>query len=698
MGAGDRLERAPAGIVITIARPQRIGFVTPHRPQAARIKVFEKGQTVGTAVAVAVADLTAERPRQPGREREISDAPVIQFIKFRRAARQGDLRRELVQAAAGRKNSPVAGIVRPTAIQLELVVGITVLAQIIHHFGRGVFLGVEPDVLVAGAEAQRIEFVQRKAEIDLAAVNVLGVVGGVELGAVDGPVEQPETEADAVQRIIWIVKGNVVVLADVAVVEDDAQLIAGPQKVVLGQAGVEQQTRLLAVTDAEHHAVGGAFDDRVVHVHLIVGAGHGGRFDVDAFQVIQTLQAGLGAFEILARDPAALGLSQLPAQHFILRFAVALKVDAAHVDPPAWIDREIDRDFFVFVVQARHGVDVGEGVALLAQALAHFLGDLGHLGAGKGVPLLDGDQLAQVLLRDDAEVARQGHIFQGVTLAFIDVDGDVHILLVRGDRDLGRFDVELEVTPIQVERAQAFDVGRQFLLGILIVLGEKREPAAGGRLQLFQKLLLAERLVTDDVDPVDAGHRAFRDVDGDRHPVTLQRLHLALDLNPVAAPAVILLQQFLFDFIQQRPVEHPAFRQPDAGQRLFQVLGADVPVAGQADLGDGRPFGHGHHQHVALALQIDVREETGAKQRPDDLGIILLRNGRTDLNGQIVEHRAGGNPLQALDLDVLHDELRGARAGGRDPQAGGEQQTAIRFHERVVSPRTRTAGPTLTDG
>jgi hypothetical protein len=146
---------------------------------------------------------------------------------------------------------------RPTRIQFDLVVAIAVARKIIKDFSGRIFGGINPDMLIAGAQAQGIELVEWKSKIDLAPKTCSECNWPYSVGAVDIPIIQAEPKTNAVQRVIRIVEGDVVVLADVAVVENHTQLIAGTQKIVLGHAGIKQQTRFLTVTDAEHQTARG---------------------------------------------------------------------------------------------------------------------------------------------------------------------------------------------------------------------------------------------------------------------------------------------------------------------------------------------------------------------------------------------------------------------------------------------------------
>ena len=57
----------------------------------------------------------------------------------------------------------------------------------------------------------------------------------------------------------------------------------------------------------------------------------------------------------------------------------------------------------------------------------------------------------------------QLHVGNFIFLALADVDRDVDVAAVWRDRDLGRFDIELEVARVQVMRAHRFEVGLELL-------------------------------------------------------------------------------------------------------------------------------------------------------------------------------------------------------------------------------------------
>ena len=85
-------------------------------------------------------------------------------------------------------------------------------------------------------------------------------------------------------------------------------------------------------------------------------------------------------------------------------------------------------------------------------------------------PWADRHQLDEFIGLDD-QIPGQLDLFELINIAFLDVDGDVNVFFVGGYGDLGGFDIEVDIAPIQIIRPQGFQVGLQLLLGILVIFG-----------------------------------------------------------------------------------------------------------------------------------------------------------------------------------------------------------------------------------
>ena len=149
------------------------------------------------------------------------------------------------------------------------------------------------------------------------------------------------------------------------------------------------------------------------------------------------------------------------------------------------------------------------------------------------------------------------------------------------------------------------------------------------------------------------------------HLVAGQIGDLGIDAHRILAAAEVLVGEVLLDLIEHRAIEGLAGGQSDVAQTLLQILGLDVLVALDLELGDRRAFDHHHEQRVTVAAQFHVAEEPGGVQRPHGLADALAIHAIADVHRQIVEYRAFGNSLQSLDPDVADGEGLGRCIGMR---------------------------------
>ncbi len=194
----------------------------------------------------------------------------------------------------------------------------------------------------------------------------------------------------------------------------------------------------------------------------------------------------------------------------------------AHVHALAGVDQNGKRHFFLFAVQFRIGVDVGECVTEVTQAFRHLLGAVVELFAVEHIAFFQRNQRPELILAAK-HLAFQLDVGNCVFFTFIDVDGDVDIFLVRRNRDLGRLYLHLDITAIQVIRTQGFDIAREFFFRVLVSLGVPGKPAWRTQFYLVAQGAIGKCLVADETDFLDAGYFAF--IHRKRHidPVTLDR-------------------------------------------------------------------------------------------------------------------------------------------------------------------------------
>src|SRR5690606_6894476 len=145
----------------------------------------------------------------------------------------------------------------------------------------------------------------------------------------------------------------------------------------------------------------GGLGDAELHVYQVVAAGHGLALDVDAagLEEAQALQAHLGAVDRRLRVPGTLELAHLAAQDLVGGAGVALEHDAAHGDARARVALPVDRNRAVRAVGVGNHVDLGEGVAEVAQGGRDLVGAEPDQRAREGHLRLDEHQALDVFLR-----------------------------------------------------------------------------------------------------------------------------------------------------------------------------------------------------------------------------------------------------------------------------------------------------------
>ena len=466
---------------------------------------------------------------------------------------------------------------------------------------------------------------------------------------------------------------DAVYLLEGATVQVDGDALTRAEEVGVRVAAVQHELVGLGVTDAAGELRRRALLDLVVHVHQVRGSRHRRGLEIHALDVRQALDALLGALERGIRQPAALELAHLTAQHLVVDAVGAAEADVTHVHAVARVDEEGERHRVIGVVGGGHRLDLGEGIAVAPHAILHQFLRRGDQLAVEGRARVYQQQLLELALRHD-ERARQLDLRHLVDLALIDVHGDEDVFLLRSDRHLGRIQLEVRVTAIHVEVAHLLQVTLQRLARVAVVLPVPGQPVGRLQLERLQNLFLWKSGRAHDVDLADLGARAFLDLDLDLHAVARLLLHVRVDLHAVLAAGEVLVGEILGNVLEHRAVEGLAGREPDVAQRLLQILGLDVLVTGDLEALDGRALQHHDNERAAVAAQLHVAEEAGGVQSADRLAHALRREVIADVHRQVVVDRALGDALQTLDADVADGEVRRARRRLRKCQRAPRRQ------------------------
>ncbi|MNJ24154.1 hypothetical protein D3C77_185620 [compost metagenome] len=578
---------------------------------------------------------------------------IIQLEERQIAAWGGCFKHQALRVTTGSQHTLVQRRLRPAGGRLEVQVLVTFFVNEVEDLVDGVLTGLDFVLLNRQAEGQTRGFADRVTDTDTCTQAVDRIAGHVDVKVVvvSGAIEGVVTQADAIGSPVGVNKAEVVAALVFTAGQTDGDLVTGTEEVGLADRTTEDQTGALGETDAGGDRTGSLFFNAVVDVDLVVGARYGRGLDVDFLEEAQALQTGLGLVDQVGRSPAAFHLAHFAAQHFVFGLGVATEVDTVDVGTLARIDHEGDVDGVILVVWLWHAVDVGEGVAFVAQTTGDQLGGGGHHFTREHLARLHQHQRLDLVFRH-LEVAGEFHVTNGVLLTFVDVDSNVDVLLVRGDRHLGGSDVHVDVAAVQVVGTQTLQVTGEFFTGVLVIVLEERQPVGGLELEQADQVFVREDGIADHVDVLDGSDGAFVDLDLQADAVARLRHHFSLDLGRVAALGNVLALQFVTHTFEGGALEDFAFGQTRLLQTFHQVFSADGLVAFDLDAGHRRTLDHGNDQDVTVTAQLDILKETGLEQCTGGVHQATVIGLIADVQWQSTENAARGNPLQTIDTNI----------------------------------------------
>jgi hypothetical protein len=279
-------------------------------------------------------------------------------------------------------------------------------------------------------------------------------------------------------------------------------------------------------------------------------------------------------------------------------------------------------------------------------------------------------QLGQFLFRQQ-QLAGQLDRGDGVLLALGDVDGDVDVLLVRRNRNLGRLDIEFEIAAIEVVRAHGLEVPGKLLLGILVVLGVPGQPVRRAQDHQVEQVRFLEGAGADDVDLLDLGDLALYHGKIDADAIALQRRDGRRHLNRVVALRKVLALEFLLRALDHGAVEDARLGEADIAQALLEVFGLEgLEPVNSSEAMAGRSSSTTTSTCPSISRRTSLKKPV-ANKRLDRRGRLLVVHGVAHLHRQVGEHGAGLGALDALDADILDLE-------GIEGQCGARQQRKTR--------------------
>ena len=254
----------------------------------------------------------------------------------------------------------------------------------------------------------------------------------------------------------------------------EADELAAAKEVALGDGAFDIRSGRLAArrVAAADRELAGRLLDHVDDQNDLIGLRARRRRNLDRREVIERLEAALGALHQHLVEGIAFADVELAADHVVTRAFVAADFDALDIGARALVDRIDDRDRPVLEIAVAARRDLREGIAhashFFGQADDRILDVLGAVDvAGAGL-----DLAAKAFGGDAFDVALDGHVAERVALAFLDREVDDVLVGRRVEIGGRRNHPEIGVAVIVVEAAQRFLIGPQPVLGIDVVAQE----------------------------------------------------------------------------------------------------------------------------------------------------------------------------------------------------------------------------------
>src|SRR5579883_2076442 len=317
-----------------------------------------------------------------------------------------------------------------------------------------------------------------------------------------------------------------------------AEVLALAEQIPLADRDIAEDTASGRISGAERDLAGALLHHVDVEISL-VGRRAGRRRDVDFLEEAEILQTLLAAPYLGGREGITFGQAELAPYHLVQGARIARDIDALDIDARPLLDVEGHVDGEIVLIAPDIGPHVDEGVAQRSDGIGD--GGDGLVDLVGVVPITRAHRQVRLELLDlqALEVRRHLDLAELVALALVDREGDEEAITVgrklgdRGDH------AEIGIAFRKVELAQQLAIEVE-AIGIEAIVRRQEVPPFGlGGPDLFPQCAVAEMLVADKADALDAGDIAFVDLEHQIDAALLEPDDLGLDHRIVATAAPV---------------------------------------------------------------------------------------------------------------------------------------------------------------
>ena len=476
-------------------------------------------------------------------------------------------------------------------------------------------------------------------------------------------MEDVEAGSDAASEEIGLGERHAEIARGLAARRRQLDVLAAAEEVALGNRALDVDALVLAarrVAGADGELASRLFDE-IDHEDDLVGFRTRHGRDLDPLEIIQPLEAPLGALHEHLVEGVAFADVELATHNVVARAGVAADLDALDIGARTLVHGIDDGDRAVLEVAVAARRDLREGIAHARETFGQpddgvldILGavDVARMALNQRVQRIGTDAFDRALDRDVAE---------GIALTLFHRDGDGVLVGLGVQLAIRRHDAKIGIAAIVIEAAQCLFVGPQAVFVIDVVAEQERQDGRflGG--DHVAETAVAEGLVADEIDGGDLGAPTLVDLEHDVHAILAQIHGARRDRRVLAADAGVGLADGLDVGIHLRLGERRTRLELHVSGKLGVL---DLLVALEQDVVDDRIFVDLDHQGPAGLTDTHVGEQAGREQALHRLVDVRVGKLLARRDADVAADGCGVDALVATHFDAA--DHGGLRRGNRD--------------------------------
>ena len=475
-----------------------------------------------------------------------------------------------------------------------------------------------------------------------------------------------------------------------AVGRGGAERFAGAQKVAVTDFDLGEKAIGRRVPSGNRELAGRLFRNLNIEHNTIR---HRARLrgNLDGLEIVQILQAPLGAIDQRLVVGIALGDVEFTPDHVAPGTHIAVDIDALDIGSRPLIDRKRNVDAPRVGIVGGAGEDLREGKTELGELDRENFGGLVQRAAVEHRAGPRHKHRTEFFGIQSRHIAHDGDVAEMIERSFIDRKRQRKSAFRWIVFGLGRSNAGVGIALATIVQSQLLAIGRDTVGVVFIAAGQKAQHVGGGSLDHGGKLPFAEHPVADKIDLPHRRLRPLRHHIDEIEPVVTAIDDLRHDADIVAPGMPIGFHDAADVGLHHGALQCAARLGLDDGRKVlvFYFL-----VALERDAVEHRGLGQTHNQPLAGAVDRNIVEQTGCQQRLERCiaGGVVEPPVRSRM--EIRTHRLGVDAAIALH----GDSVARLRAGfGREswrrkePERGDQQRD--RCSRPAAPPARRPAIP-----